>query len=116
MLLSKAINLKVEDVFRSNIASHGQSIGSHFKYELFFKLLMYTTVDKGYMSMILSAEHSFPSHSRLLIEPQITPFGEKISMLCLYKLHTHTHMLTKICFVFLYLQKKYMLSISLKSE
>ena len=78
MLLSKAINLKVEDVFRSNIASHGQSIGSHFKYELFFKLLMYTTVDKGYMSMILSAEHSFPSHSRLLIEPQITPFGEKM--------------------------------------
>ena len=90
MLPSKAINLKVEDVFRSNIASHGQSIGSHFKYELFFKLLMYTTVDKGYVSMILSAEHSFPSHSPLLIEPQITPFGEKISMLCLYT-HTHTH-------------------------
>ena len=105
MLLSKAINLKVEDVFRSNIASHGQSIGSHFKYELFFKLLMYTTVDKGYMSMILSAEHSFPSHSRLLIEPQITPFGEKISMLCLYKLHTHIHA-HKVMFCFFIFTKK----------
>lgn len=105
MLPSKAINLKVEDVFRSNIASHGQSIGSHFKYELFFKLLMYTTVDKGYVSMILSAEHSFPSHSPLLIEPQITPFGEKISMLCLYKLHTHTHS-HKVMFCFFIFTKK----------
>ena len=72
---------------------------------------MYTTVDKGYVSMILSAGHSFPSHSPLLIEPQITPFGGKISMLCLYKLHTHTHTHThthghKVMFCFFIFTKK----------
>lgn len=74
----KAINLKVEDVFRSNAASNGQSIEDHLKYVIFFNYscAQLWTSDTP---VILPEDHSFPSPSSLPTESQITPFGKNIS-------------------------------------
>ena len=101
----KAINLKVVDVFRSNTASCGPSIGNHFKCEFFNIITHVHKLWASDMPMIVPEDHSFSSPSPLPTEPQIIPFGKKsISTvqryIHLYTNHTYTHTQKKPVFSF----------------